>query len=586
MKTNNKLPVIGIIGCGPRGLSALESLYKEAANRHKQVRTLVFERSEFPGAGPVYNPQQPDSNWLNVSERAIDIPPREEIVTEYFTIPPFPNFQQWCGYNDQNESDTSIDRFPLRSQLGLYLLERFKSLSSELLKRELMEYVHGEVINVNFNSDSIQIDVLGGKSYQVTEAVMCIGHQPIEPDDQLKGWENRVSNLDNVKLYTQPYPLDRILELDHQNVEDIVAIRGFGLAMIDVLRSLTEGRGGTFEVKDSKTREMVYFESGREPKNIIPFSLNGLPMAPKPLNKKIDSKYVPTERELNKYSLLIKESMNSSTLLTSPKFLIEAIAPIIWAKFAGLQGKTLDHCLSEEEIIAAIKAWLTDEDFEHDLIISKDLSSETMMRKFIGMATGHEKVSLDFCIGHVWRHCQPTMYKLLSFAPLSDELISDIVALDERLKRYTYGPPVDSLQQVLALLESGNMTLDFVHDPNIELGEGGWKIEKNGTFKIANIMVNSVLDSPQIQKVISPLPKGLINKSEIESLCDTLGIRTEKDATIAKKGIKPDISFSVLGRLAKGTLIGVDAIAECFSDRSDDWAKGVISRYKNHNKDS
>jgi len=33
-----------------------------------------------------------------------------------------------------------------------------------------------------------------------------------------------------------------------------------------------------------------------------------------------------------------------------------------------------------------------------------------------------------------------------------------------------------------------------------------------------------------------------------------------------------------LGRLCQGTVLGVDAILECFRLRIEDWAKGVVER--------
>ncbi|MDY7394996.1 FAD/NAD(P)-binding protein [Aureibaculum sp. 2210JD6-5] len=581
MKIQNKIPTVAIIGCGPRGLSALESLFKEAASQNKKVKAIVFEKSEFPGAGPVYHPNQPDSNWLNVSERAVDIPCREEISFENFTILPFPDYQEWCGYHDGDDGKFTVDRFPLRSHLGKYLNERFESIANILLKKGLMKYINKEVIKVDVENEVIQIDIIGGERFTAQEAVVSVGHQPIELDEQLAEWQNRVTNLDNIVLYTQPYPISKILESQILNSHTIVAVRGFGLAMIDVVRGLTEGFGGKFEIIDEKTREMVYTESGKEPKTIIPFSLDGLPMAPKPLNEKIDEKYLPSKKELKEYNEQIKSSIHSKTDLSSPRFLMEAIAPIIVIKFKLLRDETLSQSFSDDELHEIIISWLSDGEFEHELILSKKLPEVKMMEKFVNMATGHVEPSLDFCIGHVWRHCQPSMYKLLSFAPLPDKLISEIVDLDERLKRYSYGPPVDSIQQILSLVKVGKVSLKLVNDPDINLEEDGWHMAKDDISNIANVMINSVLPPPEILKVASPLPKNLIKDSSVEPLHDELGIRTDKDGTVAKKNSKTKTQLAVLGRLAKGTLIGVDAIAECFGNQSAYWAKGVLLRLKN-----
>ena len=475
MVTKDEIPDVGIIGCGPRGLSALESLYLQAAKLHSIPTVQIFETSEFPGAGPVYHLKQPKGNWLNVSIRALRVPPRKEATFEHFCIPAFPNFQQWSGYTKRDEPDMATDKFPLRSALGEYLHERYQSIADVLIKQGLMTFISGEVDQVDIVNGIVQIGVVGGNNYRVKETVLCIGHQPIKLDEQMTGWNNRVAELDNVALFTQPYPIERILESTVAQTSDTIALRGFGLAMIDVARSLSEGLGGKFEIIDEATRAMEYKSNESGPRLIIPFSLDGLPMAPKPLNEKIDRLYMPSEKELAAYETTIVQSIASKQNLDSTDFLIRAIVPIATRIFLDLGTKSIAHSLSEDEIGAGIALWLSNANHAHDLIVSKELSAEIAMRQFIDMATGYGKVSLDFCIGHVWRHCQPTMYRLLSFAPLSNDLIADIVQLDERLKRYSYGPPVDSLQQLLALVKAGKLTLDFVKDPSITLGEKGWK---------------------------------------------------------------------------------------------------------------
>ncbi|MGS0527007.1 hypothetical protein ACU8V7_19555 [Zobellia nedashkovskayae] len=328
----------------------------------------------------------------------------------------------------------------------------------------------------------------------------------------MTGWKNRVNEIDGSVLFTQPYPVSRIVKSSGLIKGSKVAIRGFGLAMIDVARALTEGNGGRFEILNENTREMKYVPSGREPRSIVPFSLNGLPMSPKPLNRKIDELYVSDTTQLEVYELALKKSLEKADKLVSTNFLISAIAPIIAEIFIAIGDGTRPHDLSKSELVEIIRSWLVDAEYEHKLIVSKKLPASKSLKLFVQMATESAPVSLDYCIGHVWRHIQPTMYRLLSFAPISDELVGDIVLLDERLKRYSYGPPVDSLQQLLALIESGNINMDFIADPQIEMNENGWHFNLNGSTVDIDVMVNSVLDAPQILNVVSPLPSRLLQR--------------------------------------------------------------------------
>ena len=582
MKKKTNIFDVAIVGCGPRGLSALESLFCEAAKNGILPRVLVVEKSQYPGAGPVYHLDQAASNWLNVSRRSVGITKREQAVFAKFSVPAFPDFQDWSGYTDSPHSLNEVDEFPPRSELGRYLHERYRSIAGTLHDQGLLVYVKGEVNLLKIGELGIDLGILGGQSCVAREVALCMGHQPIELDEQMSKWIKRVQELDDCELYTQPYPVSRIKGGLTDLSQSTVAIRGFGLAMIDVVRALTTDRDGRFEIVDDVKRTMKYHASGKEPRSIIPFSLDGLPMAPKPLDKRIDKFYVPSQEQLDGYQEALAQSLAKSEAL-STSFLIEAIVPIVVDKFMALGSSAVEHSLSDAEVKALTIQWLSDEQFAHHLIIPTAMDALEAMDRFIAMATGVGAVSLDYCIGHVWRHCQPTMYRLLSFAPLPDDVIGKIVALDERLKRYSYGPPVDSLLQLSALADYGILDIGLVNDPNIELDEGGWKFEHEGRTDIADIMINSVLDSPQLLKVESPIIKGILSNEAVTPVHDKLGARTEENALMVDKNSNISIPVAMMGRLAKGTLIGVDAIAECFGTRSVKWARGVIDRISERN---
>lgn len=570
------LKTIAVIGCGPRGLSAMESLFSKASKKGNLVKVLAFEPFNYPGAGPVYDLEQPDTNWLNVTTRALDVPARKKIAFQDFHIPAFPTFQDWSGYNNKEQDIEEVDSFPLRSELGKYLYNRFLSIAEVLKSLGLFELQKTTVSKLIFNHGMVQVSTEDGGIYETYEAVLCIGHQPTYCDEQMEDWQKQSNDSDKNRLFEMPYPVN-VFRKEFEAKEETIGIRGFGLAMIDVCRALSEGVGGTFEVMDEKTRKMVYQPSGKEPKLIVPFSLDGLPMAPKPLNKLIDEHYVVTKEELSHYRKYIDKKIEQATEITSAKFLIEAITPIIANKFIQLGDLALAHGLSTQALETIIEAWLLDECFEHELILSKKLSAKTLLQNFVGMATHSKKVSLDYVIGHVWRHCQPTMYKKLSFTPLADTVMAEIIDLDERLKRYSYGPPIDSLQQLLALSETGLLTLDMVNNPGIEFSNNGWEFLKDGDSILVNMMINSVLDPPKLSMVKSDLVEQIRKGSKVQPLHSDLAIETARNGLIISSE-RMELPLAVLGRLAKGTLVGVDAIAECFGIRSQYWAEGVLNR--------
>ena len=570
---------VAIIGAGPRGLSALESLYAALADHslESNVQTLLFEETNQLGNGPIYHQQQPDTNWLNVSERGLTIPERKAIQMKPFTIDGFPSYQSWCGFDREQDNGNTPDHFPLRSNMGEYLNLRFQSIAEKLLEHGLLKIVNEKVMQLDYEDALFQLST-ATSTYTANEVVLTIGHQGTEMDEQLADWKEKVSYIKNVRLITDIYPVDAWINDIEQH--DVIGLRGFGLAMIDAARALTEGLGGSFELLDKLTRKMRYHPSKKCAVYLVPFSLNGLPMTPKPLTLAVDQPFIPSKKDLQEFDNRLIEALHEEEKITNNTFLIEAIICLIASTYLEMPDRAYKHKRSQKQLENLALEWLTDGSTEDPIILSKELPAYKSMSAFVGMATGSEKVSFDYCIGQVWRHCQPTIYKALSFSSLDDEVIAEIVQLDERLKRYSYGPPVDSLMQLLALVEAGTMTLDYINNPDITLTKKGWEFANDGKEILLNTMIETVLDSSKLLKVNTPLVKSLLTESLVKPVHGSLGIATDETAVVELDKEKELIPLAVLGRLAKGTIVGVDAILECFGERSELWARGVVKRLK------
>ncbi len=577
--SNQKRYSLTIIGGGPRGLSALESILDQYSKNDTSIplNILLFESRTYLGAGFVYDLEQPDTNWLNISNRGLTIPSRNEIHLRGLTIPAFKSYQDWASYDKKSDAGTTPDTFVPRSTLGKYLNERYDTIAKVLKQCDWFHIIGESVKQVDWEQDTFNIGTDSGAIYHSNEVVLTIGHQPTEHSEQILKWSEFDDQNDSVHLITQPYPISSILSSKVLQQDTNVAIRGFGLAMIDVMRALTIKMGGRFETLDESTQQLRYIKSGNEPKLMVPFSLDGLPMAPKLVNLDIDKRFMPTKVEKEDFENHL-ETIAQSGATKDITFVVNAIVPIIIRLYNDLGSRAYNHNLDDDTLRNVISSWLLDEEFEHDLIVPKGQPAENTLRAFVGMATDESSVSLDFCIGHVWRHSQPTMYKALSFSKLPDEVISEIVQLDERLKRYSYGPPVASLQQLIALLEVGLISLDYVNNPNVVTTSKGWRLEKNEKSIQAKLMINSVLDAPKLLKINSPVVRHLLSQSIVHPVHSELGIETYKDGRVVVEDHNEVVPLAVLGRIAKGTLIGVDAILECFNERSELWAKGVLKR--------
>ncbi|WAC02174.1 FAD/NAD(P)-binding protein [Lacinutrix neustonica] len=576
---------IAIIGSGPRGLSALENIFQSQANSSikTSINVLLFEKTEQLGCGFIYRSNQPDSNWLNISERALTLAERPKIQGNALEIEAFPSYHQWTGKTKDDILNNNHEVFPKRSEMGQYLRERYDSIASALKPLGLLTVINSEVHDITSNEEDFTILTNTEEKHSADEVVLTIGHQNTKLSKQLETWANYAENHPGIKLFTNPYPIKPILEVDFKNVSHRVGIRGFGLAMIDLVRAITTASGGVFEITDELTHKMVY-KRGRKKLKLIPFSLDGLPMACKPLNAQVDALFTPPEAKLLafKYDLLrVRDDENYDN---GNRFLIEAFATIASHQFLSLKNKAYKHQFSTHELKMIINNYLKDADFSHALMLSKKQAPEKIIQSFIDMATAFKPISLDYCIGQVWRHCEPIIYKMMSHSNLKDDVISEVIKLDERMKRYAFGPPIESLQQLLALTYEGTLDLIFVNNPKITSTTKGWLMEKDTQKACVNVMINSVLDSPQIIKVTSKIVTNLLEDRVIQPIHNQLGVKTQPNGLVISKNSKQTLHLALLGRLAKGSIVGVDAILECFGSRVKDWADGVIERHGNNAK--
>ncbi|WP_341224850.1 FAD/NAD(P)-binding protein [uncultured Arcticibacterium sp.] len=570
--------VLGIIGMGPRGLYALESFIK-ALHTLVNVQILLFEETGNFGNGQVYDLNQAKSNWMNVSERVLTLEMRKAIKLDTIKIPSFPSFHDWLNEDYQKTSSEKPDYYPPRTKIGQYLSERFKSISMPLLEQRKISLLTEQAEDIEVK-DNGQICIRTNKNCynNVNEVLLTIGHQPTKLDKQMQEWEHFTSFNPTLKLFKTPYPIYDYLNHSQLNSKSKIGIRGFGLAMIDVARGIAL-KFGNFIIDDEKTRACHFKSSDVITGMLIPFSLDGLPPAPKPLNGIIDTWFKPSEEDLSEFEIKIgnKDSQRSAE---NTLFLIEAFASIAATIYHKLPDAYLTENLSLNQTEHLIKQWLLDQKTEHPALLSQKQPAVKMMRDFVDMATGKTAISLDYCIGQVWRFCQPSVYAQLSFNECSIKVFADIITLDESTKRYSYGPPVESIQQMIALAKAGVMNLELANNPAFELTSEGWHIELKENSQIANMMIDSVLDAPKIEAVNAPIVEKLLSKDFIEAIHDDLGIDTFENAYVKSANTNTNVPIALLGRLAKGTIIGVDAIAECFGERPKKWAKEAANRFK------
>lgn len=569
---------IAIIGAGPRGLSALENLFFQLSKMGKEHEVVVsiFETTKNPGSGKIWNAQQPRTNWLNISERRLkQLPGRVSIPVGVHNIPEFPSYLNWLPKEEQYRDKKEADTYPPRSKLGKYLNERFTSIAVALEMLGYLKIIKSQVVAIDYVDKKFKLNT-ADNCFDFDEVLLTIGHQPTHVPEQLKKWKGHAEKNPEL-VFKEAYPIAGFMFSEKIKPSSIVAIRGFKLTMIDVVRALSIGKAAEFEILDKKTFRSKLVSTEKMPKKIVVFSLDGNPMAPKPLNAAIDLKYAPSPKESNKLAKIISKHAHGKKEIYDAYFLVNAISEIASRVYLDLENSLL-HDLNQMEIKSLILEWFTYEDLAHALILPTFQPPAKSIKQFVNMAIDEERVSLDYCVGQVWRHCQPIFYNKFAHAHLKDTVLETIIALAERMKRYSYGPPVESMQQLLALIDAGKLDLDFVANPKITEVENGWKLKNKQAECTAQIMINSVLDASRILEVTSPIIRSLLFNQHIKPLYSAHGIKTRKDGTLELSSKASFIPIAILGRLAQGSAIGVDAILECFGPRVQDWALSAAKR--------
>lgn len=570
---------IAIVGFGPRGLSALESLFIEAFKKKLKTKfsVTIFEKSNQLGAGNIWNTKQTEVNRLNISERALaDLNGRKEIKIEHLTIPCFPSYTDWLPSKDKNLKSTSADRYPPRKKLGKYLKERSDSIVNVLKEYGFLTVYNTLILDVDFKNHKSILTSLDNQKFIFDEVLITIGHQPTKISPDIEEFQIASYNK-NFYCFPETYPLKNIIKSKEINSEKNIAIRGLGLSMIDAVRALTLKRGGIFIVENTTNFKSRFINSDAVPKQILPYSLDGLPMVPKPLNAELDSVFALSSTQTEYLKNQLKKVTTGQKKIKNNSFLKKIIAKISSDIYIQLKNN-LNNKQSKKELENVIINWLSEPKFKHDLIESVDVKTEFLIESFVKMACGEQSISLDYCVGQVWRHCHRILYNYFSHANISEEGIASIIELDEQMKRYSYGPPVESMQQLLALVDANILNLDYCNNPEINIINKALVFSNENKKINVQVIINSVLDAPKLLEVTSPIVKNLLRHKLIEPIHSDLGIHTKKDGRIVTSDLKKNIPISVLGRLSKGSVIGTDAILECFGIKVENWANGLIKR--------
>lgn len=535
---------LAVIGCGPRGLGALEALAIDARHRGMRFQIGIFDSLDRLGAGPNFHPDEDPLCILNIPVRILDIDPPDFMADH---IAPFA---------DWSATDYIDDDFPPRADLGAYLEARFTALCDAAQDVFDITHIRAKARAIQ-HSDGWTMTTSDGQHGPYDEVLLSPGQPATEPDPQRAKWADH-ADANGLDLRSA-YPGTALLDAAENWQGKTVAIRGLGLSTHDVLRLLTVGLGGQF-------KDGGYKKSGREPPQILPFSRDGLPPAPKPATARIDGLFDPTKGEVETFKAALKQAVTQTP---------DAALQTICAALVSPTLRILDACNGAQSR-ELVEQWLATECSDPGTQDIQD--TRTALRTTIDMALHRITPSAGYVIGQLWRKLQNDIRSGVNGATLTADTATALVGFDEGLKRYSYGPPVAASEQLLTLIDDGVVSLQAVDDPDILMETDGWRLVEGDDALLAPVMIDAVLPGPDLNAITDPLFKGALDKGFLTPVDDGFGAQTRPDGSLVGRDGVAQNGLSLLGRLSLGSVIATDSLHDCFGASTHRWAAGVIDR--------
>ncbi|MEP0674259.1 MAG: FAD/NAD(P)-binding protein, partial [Nonlabens ulvanivorans] len=152
---------LAIVGLGPRGLYALESLFVTLSRkRHKIIpKVALIESQTEIGCGSAWSIHQPDANTINISDRdLVELPEREIINGDGYLITAFPSFIDWVRDNYNHELDDNKDTYFERNVMGRYLHQRARTIIDPLIKQDVVTLIKARATSLKIVDKITEID--------------------------------------------------------------------------------------------------------------------------------------------------------------------------------------------------------------------------------------------------------------------------------------------------------------------------------------------------------------------------------------------------------------------------------------------
>lgn len=238
-----------IVGAGPRGTGLIERIAANAPELYAgSGLDIHLVDPHPPGAGRIWREAQSPLLWMNSHAEDVTMFTDETVVMDG-PVRPGPTLHEWAAIDGRTFADRQLQ--------GAYLSWVHEQAVAALPPDVTVHHHPRRALRVSGPREGRQQVWLEGRPRPLLAdlVVLALGHLDAELDQEQGELATYAHAHDLVHL-----PPDFTADSDLSSLApgEPVLVRGFGLAFVDLMVLLTEGRGGRY---DGDT----YLPSGREP---------------------------------------------------------------------------------------------------------------------------------------------------------------------------------------------------------------------------------------------------------------------------------------------------------------------------------
>ncbi|WP_030751358.1 FAD/NAD(P)-binding domain-containing protein [Streptomyces griseus] len=246
-------PSLVVVGAGPRGTGFLERLAAALPELYgDRPLDLHLVDPHPPGPGRIWRTDQSPLLWMNSRSEDVTLFTDDTVRLEG-PVRPGPTLAEWAG--------TDGGRFATRTEQGAYLRWAYERVRAELPPTVALHEHRTTALRVEGPREGRQRVWLADRAAPLPAdlVVLTLGHLDAEPDAEQRALAGFAAR--HGLVHVPPGPTAD-LDLSALRAGEPVLVRGLGLAFVDLMVLLTEGRGGRYEGPEDAP---VYVPSGEEP---------------------------------------------------------------------------------------------------------------------------------------------------------------------------------------------------------------------------------------------------------------------------------------------------------------------------------